>query len=70
MHMEALYLTKLVKMGSSHGIIIPKQLLTGFKWERGDSLVFGLGVDNQLFIRRLSNEEIIKMKPHDIFNIV
>ena len=61
-NMETIYITKLVKIGTSEGVIIPKEILNGFHWQRGDQLVFGFAQGDQLFIRRLSDYELQNIK--------
>lgn len=61
-YMETIYMTKLVKIGTSEGVVIPKEILNGYHWQRGDLLVFGFMANDQLFIRRLSNDELLRIK--------
>lgn len=48
---------KVVKIGSSLGIIIPRPLLNGYAFERGDQLVFVMATDKMLGIRALTHQE-------------
>lgn len=60
--MGTVYLTKLLKIGTSQGIIIPKNILRAYGWQRGDALFFNFTSEDQLFIRRLNDLEINKLK--------
>lgn len=62
MSLEALHITKLVKVGTSFGIIIPKVISKAYGWERGDVLVYVFASDDTLSIRRLSDKEIRAIK--------
>lgn len=56
--MEQLKITKLNRIGDSLGIIIPKNILSALKWERGDQVVFGIFNDDTVAVRKITNEEI------------
>ncbi len=62
-NMQTIYITKIREIGTSHGVIIPKPILTALKYQRGDCLVFGFAGHDQLFLRRLTDDEIRKIKP-------
>lgn len=62
-YMESIYITRVVTVGTSQGIVIPAPILRGMKWERGDRLVFGFARDNQIILRKLSDKEIRELKP-------
>lgn len=65
--MESFFITKLIKVGTSQGIVIPREILDAYKWERGDVLVFGFAGTEQLLVKRVSDVEIQKLKPqHEI----
>lgn len=66
--MQTLYITKIIKVGSSQGIVIPIPILQGMKWERGDYVVFGFGGNDQILLRRLTDKEMREMKPDIKFN--
>lgn len=61
-YMETIYMTKLVKIGTSHGVIIPTEILNGYHWQRGDFLVFGFAGADQLFLKRLTDLDLQKIK--------
>lgn len=60
--MDNLYTTKLVKIGTSRGVIIPTNILTGLNWQRGDSIIFTFGYDDTLIIKKLDDETIRRLK--------
>jgi len=62
-NMENVNITKVIKVGTSLGIIIPKQLLTDLNILRGDHVVFGLFSEGQFFVRRLSVNEVQQLRP-------
>ena len=60
--MESLYITKVVRIGTSLGIIIPKNITKGINWQRGDTILFtdfGVG---QLTARLLTSVEVNALK--------
>lgn len=60
--MDNLYTTKLVKIGTSRGVIIPTNILSGLNWQRGDSVIFTFGYDDALIIKKLDDESIRRLK--------
>lgn len=60
--METIYFSKIIKVGSSQGVAIPKNILQGMKWSRGDLVIYGFSGKDQLTIRRLTDKEIRQMK--------
>lgn len=67
--METVYLTKVIKIGDSHGVIIPVSILRAYNWQRGDILVFGFVAPEQLFLKRISDKELRQIKPHGLSEI-
>lgn len=66
--MQTVFITKIIKVGSSQGIVIPIPILHGMKWNRGDFVVFGFGGNDQILLRRLTDKELRDMKPDINFN--
>lgn len=60
--MEQFYNTKLRKIGDSYGVIIPKPIITGLGWKRGDVVVFYVGEGDTLSMRRLDEQTIKQLK--------
>lgn len=61
--MQTIFLTKIGKIGTSHGVVIPKEVLSAYHWERGDTLVFGFHAAGQLWLKKVPPEELEKLKP-------
>ena len=51
-------ITKLIKVGDSLGVIIPKNILEALKWERGDQIVFGIYDEQNIIIKKVTNIEL------------
>lgn len=64
--MENPKLGKVITVGNSLAIVIPKSILNGLKIERGDRVVFGVFDENQFCVRRVTDEELRKMQPKDL----
>lgn len=64
--MENVNITKVIKVGTSLGIIIPKALLTDLNILRGDHVVFGLFSEGQFFVRKLNVNELRQLRPQVI----
>jgi antitoxin component of MazEF toxin-antitoxin module len=62
-YMETFFTTKVVKIGSSVGLVIPRDILAACMWERGDRVVFSVIAGPTLVIRQLSEQEIRRLKP-------
>lgn len=63
MNIQTIYFSKICKIGDSHGIVIPVEILRGLNWQRGELIAFGFAGTEQIFLKRLSDVEILKMKP-------
>ena len=61
--METIFITKIIKVGDSHGVIIPVNILNAYHWQRGDIVIFGFAADQVLFLKRPSDIELQKIKP-------
>lgn len=60
--MENIKITKIIKTGTSLCVVIPKSIRHALNFERGDQVVFGILDDQSLVIRKLSYEDLIKLK--------
>lgn len=56
--MNYVKITKLIKVGDSLGIIIPKNILDALKWERGDQIVFGVYDETNIIIKRVTDTDL------------
>lgn len=66
--METVFISKILKVGTSHGIILPREILNGYKWQRGDYVIFGFAGPDQLYIKRLTDIDMQKIKPQNIIS--
>lgn len=63
MDVQTVYLTRLFKSGNSFAVLIPLEIVRGYGWERGDNLIFGFAPNDQLWLRRLTAQELQQLKP-------
>jgi len=68
MDIQSVFITKLQRNGNSLSIVIPREILKAFRWERGDMLIFGFAGVEQLFIKRITDKELQELKPKEIPN--
>lgn len=61
--MESFYTTKIVKVGSSLGLVIPREIIAAMMLDRGDRVVFSVIAGPTLVVRQLSEQEIRRLKP-------
>ena len=61
-NMENLYITKVVRVGNSLGVIIPKNILVGINFKRGDTIMFSEYAPGQVMLRCLTDIEIRNLK--------
>jgi antitoxin component of MazEF toxin-antitoxin module len=66
--METLDITKLVRVGTSYGVIIPVHILRALHIERGDHVVFAVGHDDVICMRKVSDDTVLQIK-QSIINI-
>ncbi|MBU6430896.1 MAG: AbrB/MazE/SpoVT family DNA-binding domain-containing protein [Patescibacteria group bacterium] len=64
--MENLQITRVMKVGSSLAIVIPVNILRALKIERGDQMTFGVYADDVICIRKIQQEDLLKLKPQNI----
>ena len=64
--MENVVMTKVIRVGTSLGIIIPKTLLQQLDIQRGDTVVYGCYGPGQCLVRRLSEAELKHLRPREI----
>lgn len=61
--MQSIFITKIIKVGNSFGVLIPQEILNGYHWQRGDFVIFGFAPNDQLYLKRLTDLEINQIKP-------
>lgn len=66
--MEELYMTKIVRVGTSKAIIVPVNVLDGLGWQRGDRVLFTFAGHDQLIVRKVDDETIKQLKATREFN--
>lgn len=66
LNMHTTHTAKIVRVGSSLGIIIPKFLLKQQNVDRGDTVVFGIYGERQFFFRVLTDKEIQAIIPPQV----
>lgn len=67
-NMEVLTIHKIIKVGDSLGVVIPKNILDGLGWQRGDQMVFGVYDVDALCICRISQEKLKELRPQNFKN--
>lgn len=65
-NMDTLRISKVTRVGNSLGIVIPVEIIRGLNIKRGDQVVFGVYNGNNIVIKRLTTDDVRKLKPSDI----
>lgn len=60
--------TKLIRVGNSLAVVIPIHILRELLIFRGDTLVVGVSQNNIICLRKMTDEEILQVKP-DVMSI-
>lgn len=55
-------MSKLIKIGNSHGLVVPIEILRALKIERGDFVIYGFQPDGSVCFRKVTDIEIQKFK--------
>lgn len=63
--MEDIYTTKIIRSGTSLAVIVPKNVLSGLGWQRGDRVVFTFDYNDTLIVKKLDDETIRRLKELD-----
>lgn len=63
MYNQTVFISKITKIGNSHGITIPQNILNAYNWTRGDVVIFGFAGGDQLYIKRITDKELEQLKP-------
>lgn len=64
--MESIWLAKVLRIGTSNGIVIPREILKAHKIERGDRVIFGFAGNDQIYFRKVTDGDIKKIKGYEI----
>lgn len=67
--MEPFLISKITKVGTSLGIVLPVNVLRAYKWQRGDFIIFGFSDDEQLILKRPTEIELRELKPKPIIKM-
>ena len=54
---------KVLKVGSSLGVVIPANILRAMGIQRGDKIAFATYDQGVITIKKLTEEELLKLKP-------
>lgn len=65
-NMQIMYISKVLKIGNSLGLVVPIEILRAHKIERGDTVVFGFAGNGQIFFRKITDQEIQNIKGYEI----
>lgn len=52
-----------MRVGTSLAVVIPVNILRALKIERGDQMAFGVYVEDVICIRKIQQEDLLKIKP-------
>ena len=59
-------ITKIIRVGNSLSVVIPKNILRALKLERGDQMVFAIAEGDVICMRKITDMEKLKIKPPPI----
>lgn len=59
-------MSKVMKVGTSHAIVIPAYIMLALGIERGDYMVFAVYSNDILTMRKMSVEELRALKPEEV----
>lgn len=61
--MQNLRITKVIKVGNSHAVVIPRDILVALNIQRGDQVSFGVYSDDVICIRKISQRDLLNLRP-------
>jgi antitoxin component of MazEF toxin-antitoxin module len=64
--MNNIRIGKVTRLGNGLAIVIPRSILRGLKIQRGDQVVFAVYDENIFCVRRLTDDELQKMRPENL----
>ena len=64
--METLIITKVIRVGNSNAIVIPRPILKALNIQRGDQMAFGVYADDVICVRKISQSDLRKIKPPSV----
>lgn len=60
--MEYIKTTKLINIGDSRGVVLPKNILTALGFGRGDQFFVGIVDEKTIGIRKVTHEDLLKFR--------
>lgn len=64
--MISLRVQKVIKVGNAIAVIVPVEVARALKIERGDQVTFGVFEDDVICIRKITQEDLRKLKPQQV----
>lgn len=61
-YMEDIYTTKLIRVGNSLSVVIPRNILKANNWKKGDHIIFTFAGLECVILKRLTDADIRKIK--------
>ncbi len=61
--MEIAKIARLVKVGDSLAVIIPKPVVRAMNFKRGDQFVCAIYDETTIYLRKLDDADLLKFKP-------
>lgn len=65
-NMENLQIVRIIKVGNSLAVVIPVNILRALKIQRGDAIAFGVYENDNILIRKITQNDLARLKPHEI----
>lgn len=62
-------ITKIVRVGTSLGVIVPINILRDLRIMRGDQVAFSVAAGDVICLRKITDAEKLEIKPLPIINI-
>lgn len=63
--MNDIILTKVIKVGNSCAVVIPRDIRVALDIQRGDQVSFGVYSEDVICIRKISQRELQNLKPQN-----
>lgn len=60
--MEDIYTTKIIRVGNSKAVVIPRHILKANNWQKGDHIIFTFAGLECLILKRLTDTDIKRLK--------
>lgn len=63
MYINNFFISKVFKTGGSLNIVIPHSFIKGYGIQRGDIMVFSIGQGDVILMRKITDVELLQLKP-------